>query len=101
MLGSRSCNSEARSQEVLEVVKTMVRPGSVLVSEQNAKLYSHEELCALNGYKHITIEQLAKCDRPDRAIIQILGKFTCGAAKRHLTLLHSRPRYLYHLQLFP
>lgn len=70
-----SSDAEAAREEALRVVRNMVKPGSVLVADPNAKVCSYSDLLACKEYPTIvSIQDLMRHNKPDSTILQHLGQ---------------------------
>lgn len=68
-----SSDDEAAREEALRVVRNMVKPGSVLVADPNAKVCSYNDLLACKEYPTIvSIQDLMRHNKPDSTILQNL-----------------------------
>lgn len=67
-------DQESAKEEALRVVRNMVKPGSILVADSNAKVCSYTDLLDLKEYSMIvSIQDLMVHNRSDCSILENLG----------------------------
>lgn len=67
-----SQDKENTNKEIIESIKAMVRPGSILLFDIECKIDYYSQLKCLSDYKIYSTEQLSRHNRPECSILQIL-----------------------------